>query len=188
MSDSFYQLYPTWDKVYFRGSARILSAVDENDRRENLTKQQMLYGLIATFAVDRRISIKTVKVTRDVYDKMLRQSLIYLLGWAQRTVLLSDRGFALKEKLTRGVSLNYEFNRYLISYYEMVDGSRRWPSLPISNDRGNYGAKDVCDAPLIVTQVDSDKYLVFVPIRHGALGPESEGHVDLIPLLSLYDV
>jgi hypothetical protein len=143
----------------------------------------MHFGLVATFAVDKSISLQTVKVSRELYDQMLRRSLFYLLGWAQRTVLLSHRGYALKERLSRGVSLDYEFNRYLISYYETMNGILQGSSVPIYNERGKYSTSDIEDAPLIVTELAEDKYLLFVPVKHVAAG-----HVDMIPLLSLNDV
>lgn len=134
------------------------------------------YGLVGTFVVDREMTIRTVRVTASAYEKMLRRSIFYLLGWCQRAVLLSDRGFALKERLCQGLHLDYDLNKYLLSFFESMKVKYAAKTIPSCGSRGRYALKDINEGDIAITPYQgfpvegteyakgATKYLIFVKL------------------------
>lgn len=136
------------------------------------------YGLIGTFVVDAAMTIKTVRVSREIYNIMLRRSLIYCLYWFQRNILLSDRGALLKERLSKGLLFDDKFNKRLINYYETFNGNLNMEKNIFDEIKSSFGIDDILNEKILAASCDNGKYLIFVPVNN-------KNHKDYIPLLSV---
>lgn len=136
----------------------------------------MSYGLIRTFVLDKKMTIKTILVSSAVAPQLLRNSILRLLSWIQRTSLVTKGHYTLKENLEKGVIFNYETNKKLINYY--LNNNSVEPSL--STITGKYSINDIVGNEIYVTKQTNDIYILMVKINHN-------NHTDIVPILSLYD-
>jgi hypothetical protein len=138
------------------------------------------YGLVGVFVVDSNLTIKTVYVSPSRFDELLKQSLLYLLAWVQRTTLVAPKYNNIKALLSNGINMNYELNNKLIMDYLTRSSEDRRPLVDINNKNGKFGHQDMVGSSVYITETGACYYL-FVDVKHGE-------HVDTIPLLSLNNV
>ncbi len=136
----------------------------------------MSFGLIRTFVIDKNMTVKTMSVSSHDEPRLLRNSIIRLLSWLQRTALVREGHYNLKSNLEKGISFNYETNKRLIGHY--LDNKHI--KEVIKSNIGKYKLNDITSNEIYVVKKNINVYILMVEHKHGI-------YQELVPLLSLYD-
>jgi hypothetical protein len=141
-----------------------------------------VYGFTGSFVVDKSMNIKTVRVGEKTFKKMLKYSILRLLAWLQRTMLIAREHYNLKRKLIQGIKMNYDLNKSLINYYLCMK-KRNLNEIQLHDpDCQPFSSDHVVGDSLYATSISNDTIGLFACVNHKG------NHYDLVPLACLSDV
>ena len=138
-----------------------------------------LYGLVDTFIVDKKMKAETLRVSCSTYNRLLRNSTLYILAWMQRTALISDFDNTVKHKFIEGKrKLDRILHKQLINYYFTM--KERYVPIEIQN-AGRYSI-DQTVSNNVYAEITNNKILLLLEVSNN----NKNIYVPLIYIKELY--
>ena len=159
------------------------------------------YGLVGTFVIDNQMTTRTLRVSAATYNRLLRSSLFYLLGWLQRSALISDQDNSFKRKLSYAPSslsgpqgpggggiresihhLDWQLNAQLINYYHSTKARYSPREINVS---GTHGINEVIGNTIYTTE-ENGKVMLLVEVSH--TNSSGQLHTHYLPIIYLREL